>query len=935
MELLCEPCHQKHHAKENTFGNPYSHKYVSFDAIDSIVFVGNEEVYDLSMQAPDHNFVANGFVSHNSGPGPLKHLFEYTISQFMKAKGRKLNSLEVHDLMCVIGEIVVVGGVRRCLPGTSIVQTTAGLKPMSSLSVGDYVVTSGKPHRVIAAESTGVKSVISLTHQSGVLTCTPEHRVAVFTSIGGYEFKAAGEIKVDDRLVFDTQGYDGCETNALPAFTEKVHFNSKPFSIPALDENVAWLFGYLHGNGHCSPHGLEFTHHSEDTDPLENAKWVLETYFGLSGDIGPDSKGGLCSRLRVNSRGLSRWFQQHFKQSNAVITIPEQITSASRGIRAAYLAGLFDADGRSKADGGCEQVTTVYEPFYKQVVSLLASLGIGSSVYAGSAELRRAAGCNAQDFWSVSVPTATHKARWMAVVAPSSVSRKVSGITHETGCQDLSYPVSMFSPRPQGYKPWGSVSLKSLGLGSEPLVPSKVLSIEEAGSVETFDIEVEDVAQFTTDGLVVHNSALISLSNLSDQRMRDAKSGNWWVDQPQRALANNSVAYTEKPEASVFMEEWLSLVKSKSGERGIFNRVAAQKQASKYGRRSSTESYGCNPCCFTGDMNLLTYEGYKPFSELAGSAVKVVNKDGSITEGSVWSSGVKPTVLVKFAPMVGQRAIRCTPDHRFMLNDGTECEAQHLEGKLVMSYEGAPRKVASVIEQPDAEVFDFTEPETHWGVVEGLVVHNSEIILRDKQFCNLSEIVIRAEDTKDSIRAKARIATIIGTVQATLTDFKFLGETWKKNTEEEALLGVSMTGIMDNKFMAGLEDREELARFLNELREYCSDVNEEWAERLGINPSAAITCIKPSGTVSQLTNTASGIHARHNTNYVRTVRLDKKDPVYKLLSKHSFPMENEVTRPDNTAVASFAMTAPAGAVTLGDMTALEQLDIWLLYQRNW
>lgn len=323
-------------------------------------------------------------------------------------------------------------------------------------------------------------------------------------------------------------------------------------------------------------------------------------------------------------------------------------------------------------------------------------------------------------------------------------------------------------------------------------------------------LEVHDLVCMIGEIVVVggvRRSALISLSNLSDQRMRDAKAGQWWVDNPQRGLANNSVAYTEKPSAEIFMEEWLALVKSKSGERGIFNRQAAQKQAAKWGRRSADAAYGTNPC--------------------------------------------------------------------------------------------------------------------------------SEIILQDKQFCNLSEVVIRSDDTLDSLLRKVRIASILGTLQATLTKFNFVSETWSRHTAEEALLGVSLTGIMDNPLTAGAQGHARLAGVLNALRDHARRVNEEWAPKLGINPSAAITAVKPSGTVSQLCNTASGIHSRHNRNYIRTVRVDKKDPLYAFMRAKGFHIEDDVMRPDSTAVVSFAMSAPDGAITREQVSALQALELWLLYQREW
>ena len=323
-------------------------------------------------------------------------------------------------------------------------------------------------------------------------------------------------------------------------------------------------------------------------------------------------------------------------------------------------------------------------------------------------------------------------------------------------------------------------------------------------SIECHDI-VCKIAEIVVVG-GVRRSALISLSNLTDERMRDAKSGAWWEQNPQRALANNSVAYKEKPEIGTFMEEWVSLYKSKSGERGIFNREAAKKTVAKLGdRRDPNHDWGTNPC--------------------------------------------------------------------------------------------------------------------------------SEIILRDKQFCNLTEVIVRPEDTQDSIARKIRIASILGTWQASLTYFPYLSSTWKKNCQEEALLGVSLTGILDNPMMAS-KDKKILRVVLEDLKAEAVKVNKDWAEKLGINPAAAITCVKPSGTVSQLTDTASGIHPRHSEYYIRTVRADRKDPLCQMMIDMGFPAEPCVMKPDHTMVFSFPMKAE-GSVTRNDLTAIEHLDLWLTYQRHW
>ena len=303
----------------------------------------------------------------------------------------------------------------------------------------------------------------------------------------------------------------------------------------------------------------------------------------------------------------------------------------------------------------------------------------------------------------------------------------------------------------------------------------------------------------------VRRSAMISLSNLSDDRMRHAKSGQWWENYGHRALANNSVAYTDKPDAETFMREWQALVESKSGERGIFNRAASQRQAAKNGRRDPEYNFGTNPC--------------------------------------------------------------------------------------------------------------------------------SEIILRSAQFCNLTEVVVRASDSIEDLERKVKYATILGTIQSTYTKFPYLSKEWQRNTEEERLLGVSLTGIMDNTLMTS--KNAGLAKTLEHLKNVAISTNAEWAERLGIPVAAAITCVKPSGTVSQLVDSASGIHARHSPYYIRTVRGDNKDPLTRFMIDQGVPNEPDVMKPDNTTVFSFPVKSPEGAITRNDMTAIEQLETWLLYQRHW
>ena len=331
----------------------------------------------------------------------------------------------------------------------------------------------------------------------------------------------------------------------------------------------------------------------------------------------------------------------------------------------------------------------------------------------------------------------------------------------------------------------------------------KAAAGRKLSSIECHDIMCKIGEVVVVGG--VRRSAMISLSNLSDDRMRHAKSGQWWENNGQRALANNSTSYTEKPDMETFLREWTALVESKSGERGIFNRQASQKQAAKNGRRNPEWDFGTNPC--------------------------------------------------------------------------------------------------------------------------------SEIILRPYQFCNLTEVVVRATDTIDTLSHKVRLATILGTIQSTYTNFPYLRKKWKDNTEEERLLGVSLTGIMDNPLMTS--KNVALETTLEHLRNVAIATNAEWADRLGIPRSAAITCVKPSGTVSQLVDSASGIHARHSDYYIRTVRGDNKDPLTQFMKDQGIPNEPCVMKPDNTTVFSFPQKSPEGAVTRNDMTAIEQLETWLTYQRYW
>ena len=662
--------------------------------------------------------------------------------------------------------------------------------------------------------------------------------------------------------------------------------------------------------------------------------------------------------------------------------------------------------------------------------------------------------------------------------------------------------------------------------GPEPLLDLFQFTVrifKAAEGRKLSSLEVHDVTCKIANIVVsggVRRSACISLSNLSDDRMANAKQGMFWEQNPQRALANNSVCYTEKPDPERFIEEWLALIRSKSGERGIFNRESAKFIVQQTGRRDHKHDFGCNPCCFTGDTQLLTTKGYYPIESLVGVDFNIVNHNGEISEGRAWEVGLKDIVEIVFEARGERKPIKCTPDHRFMLNDGSECVAAELRGKRLMpyikndsvlsiedvlagfifgdanltrlasdshlglavyfgskdedvaklvgqsvgiwysreavaiankwgmkpqltynktmpanitksflqglysangcvikesrvAYKTASKSLAdSLVEvlfgfgiesyittnkEHDVEhsngvykskesydvnigkyksllefaseigfvqeykckslktllikkapyvrtvrsagtsvVYDFNEPKTSWGVVEGVVAHNSEILLRSAEVCNLSEVVIRPHDTLDDLKRKVRDATILGCMQSTYTDFKFVGREWKRNCEEERLLGVSLTGLRDHPILGRTSSEAKL--MLAAMKQQAIDVAKEWSAALGINMPVAITCVKPSGSVSQLVDSASGLHHRYSSYYIRRVRVDAVDPVAQMLIEAGVPYNPEVGQQISTAhtlVFDFPMKAPETAVLRDEETALQQLEYWLMLQTCW
>lgn len=710
----------------------------------SLLYSGQIPKYDVSKLRPAGAKLKT-FGGRSSGPQPLVDLLEFTKRILVNAAGRKLTSLECHDIICKIGDIVVVGGVRRCLPSNARIQTTTGFIEIKDITTNDFVVSGGKIRKVIEKVYSGKQETLRINHKFGTLDCTKNHKVAIFDDFKNIVFINASELRTDDVLVWDGYGYDGI-IQKLPEFIPSTHFKSKTVKVPTeCNEDIAWLLGYIHGDGYISKKTIEISGSINDLSPLEKAKNIFENYFGISGVLKEDSHGGNGIRLRINSTQLATWFLQ-FKKANNPIVIPECIFASTKSVKMSYLMGVFDADGRITQNGGIDQVTTVYETFKNDIVTLLATCGIATKIYYKNNDKRRKSGVKAKDYWTVRIIGKTNRNMWSDNIDFSVSSKKQNYVDCKSSQNDFSWPYEFHqkhNDRDMSYET--SVIEKEVCVDSK-LYPSKINFVEKVfGEVDTYDIEVEDIHQFTVDGIIVHNSALISLSDITDEKIRHSKTGQWWITTPWRRLANNSAVYDEKPDFGTFMKEWLALYESKSGERGIFSRKAAnhvinysnewrQANIGEHARlRKTNNDLGCNPC--------------------------------------------------------------------------------------------------------------------------------AEILLLPDEFCNLTSVQIKPEDTLETLLEKIRIATIIGTIQSCVTNFRYLRKTWQKNCEEERLLGVSLNGIFDNSLTNGKQGKKNLIHALQEMRRVAIETNIEWAEKLGINASVAITCTKPEGCLSLDTKikTSNGI----------------------------------------------------------------------------
>lgn len=925
------------------------------------------------------------FGGRASGPEPLQKLMEFTKNTFLNAKGRKLTSIECHDIICYIASVVVVGGVRRCLPVTSKIQTNKGLIPLSDVEIGDFVITGGKEYKILDKEFTGIKQTLKIKHQYGDITCTPDHRLAVFDSNdpNKYIFKHAKDVQKGDCLVWDSMGFDGIKMKI-------------PFTSNNSNTDIAWLIGVMHGCG-CV-RGENIVIYSENVSVTSRANNILKNFgIGLK----------LLDQFRLPK-------------------VPDFIFNNTKDVRYAYLAGLFDSiNETSKQD--INQVVTIYKTLFNDVKQLLYGIGIGSRTY-----------IKGNAYYMISIEGVTNKRTWLSKISKFCCSGKEKLI--EDGTDDFRYKASMFNIE----EDITLSTAKQKGLINDVIYyPSIIEEVFDYIEVETCDIEVDNIKQFTTNGIVVHNSATISLSNLSDNRMAHAKDGNFYNINPQRALANNSVCYTEKPDCLSFLDEWTILARSQSGERGIFNREGIIKHLKKHvPKRNPNFDFITNPCVPYNTL-ILTNTGYKKIGDVVGQKIKIWNgrefstvepfytgneelyevtlSDGAslkCTGGHKWvlwngkeyrketQNLIVGEKLAKFNMPIIEDGINYEGDaysQGFYTGDGTRnstrsyiykpkycCESrligeikqdgdgdrhswihghmmdkeftpingtkqycldwfagyidadghtqkydksyglqitsidyqQLLDIKLMLTRFGCNPKIKKCCEeckkawgdktyiskdtfrlclnakdlytlytiglrtnrvslniekpQRDArrfitiesitklnikeDVYCFTEPLNHTGTFNGIVTGQcGEIILRPNSFCNLTEVVVRADDTLETLLEKVEKATILGCIQSTFTKFKFLRKQWTDNSEEERLLGVSLTGLRDHHILNHVHNTAKY--WLEELKSKAIQTSRIWANKLGINEPAAITCVKPSGctTLDTKIKTTTGI----------------------------------------------------------------------------
>ena len=905
-----------------------------------------------------------GFGGVSSGPGPLIKLHD-NIRVIMDQKAgtadSTMDSRVIVDIMNLVGECVVAGNVRRCIPKGTLVHTKEGLVPIEKILPGMKAITSKGHYPISELIPQGKQLTVLIKTQLGDLECTRNHKVAVLDSPYKYSWKNAGDLTPGDRLVFLDHISQGKETN-LPSWKyEKVPHSTtcKDITIPDLDAEMAWFFGVFHGDGYVYPNFSKKGFNAyvgvacpPDNEGLKDRVSGALSRFGTNITV-YDPKYNGCFSVRSQSKQLA-WYLSQFKEANKSINIPDFILRGTEEIRAAYIAGLLDADG-CPTNRPIILASSIYPDYLKQVQSVYASLGIPTRL-----KLARTASGNWKALSTLSLTGREAVATFQEKVSPFS-SRYVDGPLKRQSPHDYGYPSDMvLSLGINSKRYWDRSSkkmtvstLKRCGKDPEGLIPVEVFGVENGNYVDTYDISVPTVHEFKVGpGLLVHNSAEIAIGDPQDTDFLNLK--NYELN-PERKnfgrYSNNTVdvklgqSYTRLADRTIT-----------NGEPGYI----WLENCRKFGRMIDPPNWkdagvsGTNPC-FAGDQRLLVVEDgqeiYRTFEELNGTVVTIFNP---VTRGTTSGVRIFDTGMREILDLClsNGKKIRCTPDHRFMSNTGKEVEAKDLKGLRLLS--GFPStneddrennfpEVLNIVRAGVIEkVYDFSMPNTHWGVVEGVVAHNcGEISLESGETCNLVEIFMPNIANKREFFNVIKYAYLYAkSVTLVKTHLEVNNRVQMRNRR----IGLSLSGI------AMFKEKEGVTKMVDWMDDGYLKVqhyDEIYSKWLAIPKSIKTTTVKPSGSVSLVAGTSSGIHYPMNSFYLKNMRIGNNSEVMDWARECGYKIEAEIkyeedesgdwvpTVSDSTSVISIPVKFPFEIRARSQVSIWEQMKLVELVQKYW
>jgi intein/homing endonuclease len=921
-----------------------------------------------------------------SNPVKLKGLYSRCAAILNKAIGRQLTSVECCLLIDEAAACVVAGNIRRCLPEDALVHTNHGLVAIKNVNIGDLVQTPLGFRRITNKFDQGVQDVYEIETNGPLPRATLNHRMAVFANAKGkVEWKQVNQLDVGDRLMHSTQILPGSITTLPPDFTAdrpQQSRTAKPIVIPALTADVAWLIGYTHGNGyvalgrnkHNKPYGrVEWSMNAAQEDLAKALQSKIDRVLVQFGMVakhglakGENTAKSICSSIR-----LAEYFYQHIKQPSQQLSVPAFILQGSVDVRAGYLAGLMDSDGALN-NRPPHLVTTVYATLARQSAAVLSSLGIAARIKLFSPQEKKW-----QVKYNVTLPAL--KGQYNSLIAPHSVKGelrqglKMYGFTLPGSLmRDVYSHSEMRNMGFQGAQNVDSNYERYISESDTSIdIPVTFKNIGSYDSIQTYDIEVEEAHCFYCDGYLTHNSAGIrqfasddeAAAKAKDDLWRQGEDGSWRIDPERDALrmANHTRVFHHKPT----LEECLSAVRKQyfSGE-GAIQWAGEAKQ-----RAQGEDRYGLNPC-LRGDMELLTTDGYQAIAALVNKDVQLINKDGDTSVGKVWLSGRKQ--VYQIALSTGKR-LQATGDHKWMSAEGETVETIDLAGHYLMPFEDSPEALVNSVKKNGFElVYDFSEPLTHWGVVEGYVCHNCAEIIGENYHCNLSEVHLNRLDPSDWQEQEDAFKAG-GINVAVLLNHQFVEPRYQKSRLEDPIVGVSFTGLFDffvNAFgvewlkwweqgrpltKLGLQFKEQEKTYLCRWKEIVHASVWDYCDRHNLKRPNRCTTVQPAGTKSLLTGASPGWHPPKSQRFIRRITFRKDDPValacrdygYSLIPSQSDKDEqgrllDDAFDPRCTewlveipVEVPWANLPGADQVEISKFSALAQFDFYMQVQRHY